>query len=104
MALGGRGLKKDHGKDRWDLLPWEEVEEIVKVLTFGANKYADNNWQKVPQGRERYFAAAMRHLVAWRRGEERDPESGLKHLAHAGCCLLFLSHLTNVKSNQRVRR
>jgi hypothetical protein len=37
-----------------------------------------------------FFAALLRHLFAWWRGEELDPESGLSHLAHAGCCLMFL--------------
>jgi len=85
--------KNDSGKDRWDLLPWEEVREIVQVLTHGAQKYSPFGWREVPHGRERYFAALLRHLVAWWQGRDRDPESGLRHLAHAGCCLLFLMSL-----------
>ncbi len=84
------GRKDDSDKDRWDLLPLEPVRQIVKVLTFGAKKYAPDNWQKVSEPRDRYFAALMRHLVAWRSGEALDPESGIHHLAHAGCCVLFL--------------
>jgi hypothetical protein len=32
----------------------------------------------------------MRHLLAFWSGEETDPESGLPHLAHALCGLMFL--------------
>lgn len=87
------GKKLDAGKARWDLLPWKATGAIVDVLTFGAKKYSPNNWRKVPEARDRYLAAAMRHLVAWADGEKRDPESGLHHLAHAGCCILFLLEL-----------
>lgn len=84
------GRKFDSGKARWDLLPLNAVRAIVEVLTLGAEKYADHNWQKVEPFEGRYFAALMRHLEAWRGGERLDPESGHPHLAHAGCCLLFL--------------
>ncbi len=84
------GTKNDSGKDRWDLLPVRGTRLIVKVLTFGAAKYAPENWRKVPNARERYYAAAMRHLTAWWEGERDDPETGLPHLAHAGCCIIFL--------------
>jgi hypothetical protein len=86
----GAGAKHDHGKPRWDLLPWGPVGDVVAVLTFGAAKYAPNNWQHVDEPRGRYYAAALRHLAAWVDGERFDPESGLPHLAHACCCLLFL--------------
>lgn len=85
--------KHDGEKPRWDLLPTEAVGQIVDVLTFGARKYAPDNWRTVPEWRRRYFAAALRHLVAWWGGERADAESGLPHLAHAGCCLLFLASL-----------
>lgn len=84
------GRKFDNDKDRWDLLPVTAVKEVVKVLTYGAKKYDDNNWQYVEDAHNRYFAAALRHLVAWREGEQQDAETKLHHLAHAICCLLFL--------------
>lgn len=91
----GGGVKGDSGKDRWDLLPWAETEQVVKVLTFGAKKYDDNNWQKVTE-KPRYIAAAFRHIIARVKGEHMDQETGLPHLAHAVCCLLFLLwHDTN---------
>lgn len=89
-ARRGDSLKKDHRKPMWDLLPFQPVGQIVEVLTFGANKYGPNTWQQVPDAKNRYFAALMRHLTAWWDGEDTDPESGIHHLAHAGCNLVFL--------------
>lgn len=89
----GEGKKYDQGKPQWNLLPWLAVEEVVKVLTFGAKKYAPDNWRRVADARNRYSAAALRHISAFMRGEEQDPETGLHHLAHATCCLLFLLEL-----------
>ncbi len=83
------GRKDDTGKLRWSLLPIASVMEIIKVLEFGAKKYAPNNWQLVPDAQTRYYDAMMRHIHAWRGGERSDPETGLHHLAHAGCCVLF---------------
>lgn len=77
----------------WHLLPWRAVGDVVGVLTYGAKKYAPDNWQKVEDWRKRYFAAAVRHLTAWFDGQKIDPESGHHHLAHAGCCVLFLLFL-----------
>jgi len=63
---------------------------VAGVLAYGARKYAPHNWAKVPNARQRYYDAAMRHLHAWWEGESCDPESGHPHLAHASCCCLFL--------------
>ena len=84
------GRKFDGGKLEYGLLPPLALEETVKVLTFGAQKYERNNWQKVPDSKRRYFDAMERHVWAWRKGEQLDPESGIHHLAHAMCCLMFL--------------
>jgi len=70
------------------------LDQVVKVLTYGAAKYAPDNWQQVPDAKNRYFAAAMRHLSAWKQGEAVDEESGVCHLAHAACCMLFLLHFS----------
>ena len=40
-----KGRKFDGGKMRWDLLPYDAVEKIVDILTYGAEKYDPNNWQ-----------------------------------------------------------
>ena len=92
LYIKADGVKHDNGKIDWSLLPIEGVEEIAKVLTFGAKKYDRFNWAKVPDPMMRYYAAAMRHMAAWRKGFKRDKQSGCSHLAHAGCCLLFLMH------------
>lgn len=84
------GRKNDHDKLCWDLLPVEPIEDIVRILTRGARKYTPENWKYVVGARDRYYAATMRHLAAWRKGHRRDKESGRSHLAHALCCLVFL--------------
>lgn len=82
-------MKFDRGKPRLDLLPTSALEEVAKVMAAGAAKYDDHNWRKGTAW-SRYYAAALRHLFAWWRGEDNDPETGLSHLAHATCCLLFI--------------
>lgn len=83
------GQKHDQSKPRFSLLPQAPLWQVV-VLEFGAGKYGADNWQAVDNARERYFNACHRHLSAWWTGETVDGESGLPHLAHAVCCLLFL--------------
>lgn len=84
------GMKFDGGKLDYTLVPWEGMDEVVKVLEFGAKKYARDNWKKVEHADTRYLAAAFRHLIQHNAGEVADKETGLSHLAHATCCMLFL--------------
>jgi len=82
-------LKFDSGKLRMDLIPPEAVEELAKVLTYGAQKYGDRNWEKeLDTGR--VVGALLRHLLAWQKGERLDQESGLRHLSHLLCNAVFL--------------
>lgn len=81
-AISVEGMKFDNGKNRFDLLPVGPLDALAQVYTFGAQKYADHNWRKGIKW-SRIFAAIMRHLWAFWRGEDKDPESGLPHLAHA---------------------
>ena len=85
-----QGFKHDDNKERWDLLPVSSIRAVVKVLTYGAKKYGGNNWRKVDDAKNRYYAALLRHITAWREGEAYDPETGEAHLAHAMCNLIFL--------------
>lgn len=85
-AVGKDGSGKDDradGKLRWDLLPLAEIEDIVRVYTEGAKKYADNSWQDIPDGFNRYFAASQRHIMEYMKGEKFDKETGCYHLACA---------------------
>jgi hypothetical protein len=83
------GVKYDAGKPRYDLIPPELLEETAIVLTYGAVKYSERNWEK-GMAWHRPFGALMRHMWAWWRGESVDPETGFSHLAHAACCIAFL--------------
>ena len=65
------------------------INEVGKVLTFGAEKYDPHNWRKVDDLQNRYSSAALRHIFAHIDGEDADEETGLSHLAHAICCLMF---------------
>ena len=67
-------------KPRWDLLPIEELAGVVDVYTAGAKKYGENRWQYLPNGVNRYLGAFFRHLTAYKRGEQFDPEDGCLHL------------------------
>ena len=91
-SVSATGRKDDQEKNRLDLIEPEFIEGVGKVLTFGADKYEPNNWQKVEDAEDRYYAAALRHLIAWRKGEKTDPESGLSHLDHVACNIMFLQH------------
>jgi len=85
----GSALKFDDGKLPLHLLSTEAMNQTAAVLAFGADKYAEHNWRK-GFAWSRPLAAAMRHITAFNAGEDKDPESGLSHLAHAACCIMFL--------------
>lgn len=90
------GKKHDSGKLRYDLLEPLMVEELVKVITYGADKYEDNGWKQVEP--KRYVAAAFRHFFAHLKGEDNDPESGISHLSHLLTNIAFLIYLTKKRS------
>lgn len=77
------------GKVGLHRLPWDALEDVARVLDYGAKKYGTGNWQKGTSWME-FAGSAMRHLTSWLRGEDNDPESGLPHLAHACTNVLFL--------------
>lgn len=89
LALVQGGLKFDTDKPPLSLIDRHAIEEIAKVLAFGAKKYEAHNWRK-GIAYSRLLDAAIRHLYAFADGENLDPESGLPHVAHAGCCIVFL--------------
>lgn len=93
-------MKYDHGKPRMELLPLKPLYEIAKVLTYGAEKYAPNNWKKTKNAKERYIGAMLRHLTDMQEGNKFDKESGLLHAAHVACNALFILYF-EMKGNRK---
>lgn len=90
------GVKYDSGKSRMELISPIAMEELGKVLAYGAKKYEDHNWRKGIQW-SRIIGALLRHLFAYMRGERIDPESGCSHLAHVLCNAHFLVHYEHTR-------
>jgi hypothetical protein len=105
QVVGTRGneYKYDAGKIMLDLVDPDAILELGKVLTYGAQKYAPHTWQLVDDAENRYYAAALRHLFAWKQGEVVDPESGCNHLSHVLANMMFLNYFTKnrVESNEQ---
>lgn len=85
-----QALRYNEGKTRYDLVPAFAQEEYTKVLTMGANKYGDNNWQN-GMSWSKIIASLKRHIAAIENGEDYDFESGLLHSAHVMCNAAFLT-------------
>ncbi len=85
-----KGIKYDKDKLRYSLIPPIALGALASVLTYGAKKYASNNWKYIPNAKERYTDALYRHLEAYRSGKKIDGESGKPHLHHAFTNLMFL--------------
>jgi hypothetical protein len=86
----GSGARYNTDKPDLSLIPLSTLEDEARVWMYGAKKYAAFNWMKgmpwsVP------LACALRHLAAFQKGEDIDPESGQTHLAHAMCNLRMLT-------------
>lgn len=79
----------DEGKTRYDLHPVTALKAIADVWEYGSNKYDDYNWAKgMPW--MKMVGSTLRHVNKWILGEDLDDESGLHHLAHAGCDIMIL--------------
>ena len=83
--------KFDQGKVRYSLIDPKFLEDVAKVMTMGAEKYSEESWKTVPNGKMRYKDALWRHITS----NGTDDESGISHLAHAACNLMFLHYLEN---------
>ena len=96
--MSEQGIKADNGKPPCELLSPLAVLGTVVVLGFGARKYAANNWRK-GLAWSRIIGAIMRHLFAFMMGEDLDPESGLPHVDHLGCEIMFLQELYRTRKD-----
>lgn len=92
-------LKADRfneGKRKWSLIDFRTMENMVKVLEYGATKYSANNWKKGLKVTET-CESMIRHLLAFIGGENNDPESGLSHIGHIQCNAMFLEYMMRFK-------
>lgn len=92
-SKSGGGLRYSEGKVRVDLIPPEWILGVGEVMTKGAEKYAERNWEDGMDWKFCY-AAAMRHLLKFWNGADTDEETGLPHVAHAAWnCLALLTYM-----------
>lgn len=89
-----KAIKADVGKTGgWRMLAWDVIPELLGIYQYGIKKgYLKDSWRNVAP--ERYEDALMRHMTAHLQGEERDPESGLRHIAHVAWNALAVMALT----------
>lgn len=97
------GNKFDGDKLRYDLVSPHFEMELARVMTYGAKKYGDRNWEKGISV-SRYYSALRRHLSAWIAGEEMDEESNLHHLAHATACIMMMKETVRLRPKKDDRK
>jgi len=86
----------NEGKPQWSLMDFESFEPMIRVLEYGSKKYARNNWKKGLPTVE-IMDSLMRHIISFLEGEDIDKESGLPHIGHMMCNLMFLSYVMKNK-------
>ena len=87
---GHKGLRYNKGKLRYDLLHTKALEGITKVMTKGAEKYSERNWE-LGMAWSDIIKSLERHFIAFKNGEDFDPETGELHIDHLQCNAHFLS-------------
>lgn len=102
-------IKYDQGKHKLSQFPREAMEAVVEVMEYGARKYGKGSWNRVEV--ERYIDAAARHLYAMQDIDEngrecvnlskKDDESGLEHLYHLACNIVYAVALYRREKNEK---
>ena len=116
-----QSLRYNEGKTQWSLLPWDQLESMIKVLEYGAHKYSvfqddkgnlikgkditiedSKKFKLISSGRDNWkkgfplnelWDSNLRHTKALMTGELLDNESGLPHIGHILCNVVFLSNM-----------
>ena len=124
-----QALRYNTGKTQWSLLPWDQLESMIKVLEYGAHKYsvfADSKGNQIlgkdisveeskalvliSSGRDNWkkgfpvnelWDSCLRHIQALMTGEELDKESGLPHLGHVLCNIVFINNEYIKQTNEK---
>ena len=83
IAKSKVALRFNTGKTRYSLLEPYAIEELAKIFTIGAIKYDSYNWLKGGMKTSTFIDSLKRHIAAFEKGEDIDPETGCHHMAHA---------------------
>ena len=84
-----KALRYNDDKIRYDLLEPYAIQELAKVFSAGAKKYASWNWLNGGMDYSKMLASLKRHIAAFEMGEDFDPELSkiagqpIHHLAQA---------------------
>ena len=97
-----KDMKFDGDKCRLDLIEPAFTEGVGNVLTFGAKKYEAESWKTVENGLRRYLTATERHILAIKKGEFIDSESGLPHAYHAATDLMMVQWFIDQQADKPV--
>ena len=89
-----KALRYNEGKPKWSLVHYESLIPMIRVLEFGALKYAPKNWMK-PMNETEILESMQRHLAAVMDGELYDKESGIHHMGHIMCNAMFYNYHFN---------
>lgn len=90
-----KGLKFDSEKVDLSLVPLVAMEQEALAFMVGEKKYERYNFC-AGMDSHRLVAAALRHILAWQRGEDFDEESSkllgrpVSHLGNARACLAMI--------------
>src|SRR5208337_4069520 len=92
-----------------DLVPPALIRHTALAFANGADKYGPYNWRTAKISSNVYYAAMLRHIADWWDGEDKAPDSGVHHLAHAAaCCAMILdtmeTELLNDNRPPKVKR
>ena len=98
-----QALRYNQGKLEWSLVDFDSLEGLVRVLEYGKDKYARDNW-KLGMPVTQVTESLMRHLFAFAKGEDVDPESGCRHISHVLCNAMFLEYILREKQHYDDRK
>ena len=99
LEEGDRALRYNEGKPKWSYVHYDSLIPMIRVLEYGALKYAPFNWKK-PMPLDEILESMQRHLAALMDGEEVDEESGISHMGHIMCNAMFYNYHSKKKNHE----
>lgn len=86
-----RGKRHNAGKPRPSLIPPTWMQELMKVMEKGAEKYDEHNW-KLGMPYSEVIDSLERHLLDFKSGMDIDPDDQLSTIVKVAVNALFLRY------------